>query len=104
MTKLTLSSIIFGITAAALLVGCEVSVGGKEISKATVEETTQKMLTAQIGEASPPITCPANLKAVVGTVMVCNATVDGKLADVTLTVTSVEGTDVKWNIKNSPHQ
>jgi len=73
------------------------------VPKATVEEQTAKMITTTVGETSPPVTCPADLKAKVGAVMVCNMTVGGKLADVTLTVTAVEGTNVKWDFKNSPH-
>jgi hypothetical protein len=89
-------------SSAALLAGCEFSAGGLSVPKATVEEMTMKMITAQVGETSPKVTCPADLKGVVGTVMVCSMPVGDKVADVTLTVTAVEGTNVKWDFKNTP--
>jgi Domain of unknown function (DUF4333) len=103
MNNPRLASVILVLAAAAHVVGCQVSVGGTTVPQATVEETTMKILTAQVGAECPKITCPGDLKATVGTVMVCSMTIDGKLADVTITVTSVEGTNVKWDVKNSPH-
>jgi hypothetical protein len=102
MINPNLGALALVLAASALLAGCEVSIGGKEVPKATVEEQTMKMITAQIGEPSPVITCPGNLKGVVGTVMVCSAPMGEKGADVTLTVTGVEGSDIKWNFKNTP--
>ncbi len=82
------------IVASALFVGC----GDAEVSKVDVEQGSMKQLSASVGQASPPITCPGNLKAKVGTKLVCSMPVEGKTYDVNVTVTEVEGSDVKYKV------
>jgi hypothetical protein len=91
------------VTSIIVLAGCEVSIGGSSVPKVKVEDETEKMLAKAVGEEkSPKITCPGDLKGVVGTTLVCSMPVGDKVADVTLTVTSVEGSNVKWDFKTSP--
>ena len=60
-----------------------------------------KMLTASVGQPSPPITCPAGLPAKVGAKLVCAMDVDGKTHDVNIDVTSVEGKTANFHISVS---
>jgi hypothetical protein len=84
----------FAVTA-ALVVAC----GDAEVPKADVEQQAMKTLSATVGKESPPITCPGNLKAKVGTTMTCSISLDGKTHDVTITVTGIEGTNAKFNVE-----
>lgn len=79
---------------AMMLVGC----GEPEIAKAEIEQQAQKQLTASVGKEAPPVTCPGNLKAVVGTTMACGMDIDGKTHDVTVKVTAVEGSNASFDI------
>ncbi len=72
--------------------------GPGEVEKGEVESTAQKQLTAVVGKESPKVTCPGNLKAVVGTKMACSMDIDGKPHAVNVNVTSVEGQNVKFDI------
>ena len=66
----------------------------KTLSKAEVETQAAAALTAQVGQQSPPITCPGDLEAKVGVSEVCAITLDSGVYDVTITVTSLdEATD-----------
>ena len=76
------------------LVGC----GGNEVKKEDVEKIAMDQLSANAGKPSPPITCPGNLKATVGTTLVCSMPIDGKTYDVNIKVTSVEGSTAKFDI------
>ena len=75
----------------------------KYVSKTDVETQSQQQLSATVGSAVPAITCPADLEAKVGTVMVCSitATESGSTYDVTITVTSIDEAsgNAKWDIK-----
>lgn len=88
------SAVVFVISA-SLLAGC----GDAEVAKADIEQTAMKQLSASVGKESPPITCPGGLKAAVGTKLVCSMPLDGKPYDVTVTVTAVEGTNVKYAVE-----
>lgn len=88
------SAILLAISA-SLLAGC----GDAEVAKADIEQTAMKQLSASVGKESPQITCPSGLKATVGTKLVCSMPIDGKVHDVTITVTAVDGTNVKYGIE-----
>jgi len=64
-----------------------------------VQTTAQAQLTKAVGQKAPPISCPGDLKAKLGTVMTCKIVLSGKSYDVVLTVNSVNGSDVKYDVK-----
>ncbi len=76
-----------------------VSVGEPAVPKEKVQTNAQAQLTKVVGQKFPPISCPADLKAKLGEKMICTVTLSGKPYDVTITVTSVNGTDVKYDVK-----
>jgi Domain of unknown function (DUF4333) len=68
-----------------LLIGC----GEKTFSKADVETGSMEALTKKVGQQSPQITCPNDMKAKVGEKMICSMPIKVKTYDVTITVTSL---------------
>jgi hypothetical protein len=64
----------------------------KTLSKSEVETQAAAALTAQVGQQSPPITCPGDLEAKVGASEVCAITLDSGVYDVTISVTSFDET------------
>ncbi len=76
-----------------------VSVGEPAVPKEQVQTDAQTQLTKAVGQKLPPISCPDDLKAKLGEKMICTVTLSGKPYDVTVTVTSVNGTDVKYDVK-----
>jgi hypothetical protein len=88
------ASIVLAISAALLAV-C----GDGEVAKTDIEQIAMKQLSASVGQPSPPITCPSGLKAKIGTKLVCSMPIDDKVHDVTITVTAVEGTNVKYSVE-----
>jgi hypothetical protein len=82
----------------ALLAGC--SGGTKAVDKKQVEQEVSTELTKTVGQKPKSITCPGDLKAKVGTKMRCTLTAtDGSTIGLTLTVTSVKDSDVKFHIR-----
>ncbi|SEE75731.1 DUF4333 domain-containing protein [Ruania alba] len=86
--------------ATLLLAGCSSSTA---VSESDLETQTAEELQAMAGEGAPlpTIDCPDDLDAEVGVTMDCVLSVDGEpdQYQVTLTVTSVDGTDVGWDIQ-----
>ncbi len=76
-----------------------VSVGEPAVPKEQVQTDAQAQLTKVVGQKLPPISCPADLKVKLGEKMICTVTLSGKPYDVTVTVTSVKGTDAKFDVK-----
>ena len=76
------------------LTGC----GEPEVQKESVEQSAMKMLSASVGKAAPPVTCPGNLKAKVGATLTCAMDIDGKTHDVTVNVTSVDGKTANFDV------
>jgi hypothetical protein len=72
--------------------------GAKEVPKEEVEKQAMAVLTKTVGKEAPQITCPGNLKAEVGTVMVCGMPLEGKTYDVNIKVTEVEGGNAKFDV------
>lgn len=89
--------------AAALALGtacsAEVSVGDKALSQEKVEKQVSSELEKTVGFAPDSVTCPDDLKAEVGTTMRCKLTSGGDTLGVSLKVTEVKGSDVKFSIK-----
>ncbi|MFF1397105.1 DUF4333 domain-containing protein [Streptomyces sp. NPDC058287] len=90
--------------AGALLVGCSgsVSVGNTDpkVSKGKLADTVAEQLAASTGQAKPDVACPDDLVGKKGNTTRCVLTAaDGSTLGVTVTVTSVEGKNVKFGIK-----
>jgi hypothetical protein len=80
--------------------GCSFSVGGGAVSKAKIEKKISDRLEATVGQRPKAVICPGNLKAEKGTKMSCKLEADdGSKIGLTVTVTAVKGSDVKFNIK-----
>lgn len=70
------------------------------VERATVESTTADHLNRENPGRDLTVSCPGNLAAQIGTTMRCSATAaDGEEAEVLLTVTSIEGTRVNWDVQ-----
>lgn len=94
-----------GLTAAAVLAlaACTVSVGTPSLSAAEVEEQATAALAESQGiplDEMPPMECPGDLPAEVGASMVCvlGDPTQGNTYDVTITVETVDGDDVGFDI------
>lgn len=94
-SSLRASSLLILSISAVLLTAC----GEAEVAKADVEQSAMKQLSASVGKESPPITCPSGLKAKTGTKLVCSMPINDKTYDVNVTVTEVEGTNVKYAVE-----
>ncbi|WP_405387636.1 DUF4333 domain-containing protein [Streptomyces sp. NBC_01102] len=91
-------------TAGALLTGCSgsVSIGNTdpELSADKLATTVGKKLAATTGQPVPDVTCPEDLAGKVGTTTRCTLTAgDGSTVGVTVTVTSVDGSQINFDIK-----
>lgn len=94
------------LTAAAgvLLVGCSASVHvGSSTPKMSADKlatTVAEKLAATTGQPKPDISCPEDLAGKVGTTTRCKLTADdGSTLGVTVTVTSVDGDQINFDIK-----
>ena len=91
---------------AAGVAGCGGSVSvGNDVSQAEAEKQAATVIAEDVGvpvSEVPPIKCPGDLKAEVGTVMNCDfGPVDGQMGTAKLTVTSVEGSKVGFDVSTS---
>jgi hypothetical protein len=69
------------------------------VNKNDVAREVSDQLEAQVGHKPDKVTCPDNLKGVQGATLRCTLTDGADTYGVNLTVTSVEGGDVKFDIK-----
>lgn len=99
--------ILLAVTAASsalILSACTMTVGTPSLSSTEVEEKATAALAEGQGvplDEMPPIECPSDLPAEVGASIVCvigDAAV-GNTYDVTITVETVEGDDVSFDIQ-----
>ena len=82
---------------AVLIAGC--STGPGSVDRHKVEKEVSDELTKTVGQRPKSITCPGDLKAVEGTKMRCQLLAsDGTKLGLTLTVTSVKDSHVKFHI------
>ncbi|MEV4971319.1 DUF4333 domain-containing protein [Streptomyces scopuliridis] len=98
------TSILSAIAASALLVGCSASVDvGTSTPKLSADKlatTVSEKLAATTGQPKPKITCPEDLTGKVGTTTRCTLTADdGSTLGVTVTVSSVKGEEINFDIK-----
>ena len=83
---------------AVLIAGC--SSGTVTVDQHKLEKEISNDLTRVVGQRPKAITCPGDLKAVEGTKMRCQLEAsDGSKIGLTLTVTSVKDSDVKFHIQ-----
>ncbi|WP_203217407.1 DUF4333 domain-containing protein [Nocardia arthritidis] len=74
--------------------------GGAAVSKPDLESEVRAQLAAEVGQAPKAVSCPGDLPAQVGTQMRCQLQDEaGRVYGLTVTVTAVQGTDVKFDIK-----
>lgn len=79
----------------------EESTGGDTaaaVDVAEVERQSSDRLAEQVGQAPDDFSCPGDLPAEEGAEMRCELTHGGQTLGVTLTVTSVDGGDVNWDV------
>jgi hypothetical protein len=69
------------------------------INKNDVAKEISDQLEAQVGHKPDTVSCPDNLKGARGATLRCTLTDAGDTYGVNVTVTSVEGGDVKYDIK-----
>ena len=105
------SMVVSAAVAALLVSACSVSVGTSSLSASEVEEKAAAALAESQGiplEEMPPLECPSDLTAEVGVSIVCviGDSAQGNTYDVTITVETVEGEDVGFDIQvaDAPRQ
>lgn len=107
MTNTRFSAATWSLSAVAvgvLLAGCSasVSVGNSEpkLSADKLATTVSEKLAAAMDRPEPDITCPEDLLGKVGTTTRCTLTADdGATLGVTVTVSSVDGSHINFDIK-----
>lgn len=105
ITKLPAAASILATTAAALLLaGCSGSVhvgtSTPKLGADKLADTVAEKLAATTGQPKPQVTCPEDLAGKVDTTTRCTLTAaDGTTMGVTVTVTSVDGTQINFDIK-----
>jgi hypothetical protein len=92
------------LTAGVLLVGCSVSAGTgasePKLSSDKLADTVARKLADTTGQPKPDVTCPEDLTGKVGTTTRCTLTAsDGSTLGVTVTVSSVEGDRINFDIQ-----
>jgi hypothetical protein len=99
------TSLMVSAAITALLVSaCSVSVGTSSLSATEVEQQATAALAESQGvplEEMPPLECPSDLAAEVGATMTCviGDPAQGSTYDVTITVETVDGEDVAFDIQ-----
>ncbi len=83
-------------TAVLALSACSTSL---TVSKSTVEEKIKSSLGPQISAPIESVSCPQDLKGEVGATMDCTMAVSGQDHTVRVTVTTVEGSNVNFDMK-----
>lgn len=80
---------------ALLLAGCSQSV---TVGQAELEKEVSAQLEQTVGQAPDAVDCPGDLDGEVGAEMRCTLTAGEDELGLTVTVTSVEGKDVQFDI------
>ena len=91
----------FGAAALMLVAGCSFSVGTsgpKTVAKADVANQISDKVNEKAGHKPESVSCPEDLKAAVGTSIDCQMTDGGQTYGVNVTVTSVDGDRVNFDI------
>jgi Domain of unknown function (DUF4333) len=91
--SLALSPLVVGLAVCSTAIAQIVTV-----DKETVASAVSDQLAKQVGGPPDSVTCPADLEGVVGTQLRCELVVGNDTYGLTVTVTSVKGTNVNFNI------
>ena len=75
-----------------LTAACSDVVAKDNVAKTIMDQLQKQSINAQ------NVTCPADLQATIGQTVRCSFTVDGQPVDAIATVTSVDGSNVKYDI------
>lgn len=92
-------SVLLGFAAIATATACSFSIGGVSVAKDDVAKEISEQLTQEVGRAPDSVSCPTDLKGEVGATVRCKLEGDGETYGVTATVTKVDGSDVRFDIK-----
>jgi Domain of unknown function (DUF4333) len=84
--------------AAALLITGGCATGPKVVTKQDVAEQIKKKLKDANGNPPQSVTCPDDLKPTVGSKLKCTMTMQGQQVGVEVTVTSVDGSNVNFDM------
>jgi mRNA-degrading endonuclease toxin of MazEF toxin-antitoxin module len=102
MARLMTRGAIVAVAAASMAVaGCSFSVGSnqeKTVAKADVADQISAKVNEKAGHKPQSVSCPDDLKAAVGASLDCQMTDDGQTYGVNVTVTSVDGSKVNFDI------
>jgi len=90
--------LVLGAAAAFALAGCGM-LGGGSIPAEDVETQITEQLTELVGQEPEDVSCPEDLPAEEGAEMTCVLSAGGETIDVMVTVTSVDGSDVNFDIQ-----
>ena len=98
--KRVVPAVALGASVLLLSVGCsfDFSIGDVAVAGDEVARQASAVLEQQVGYAPDDITCPEDLPAEVGSSIRCELSTEGQTYGVTVTTTSVEGTDVEFDI------
>jgi Domain of unknown function (DUF4333) len=88
-----LAPLVVGLAACPTAVAAPVTVDSESVASAVSEQ-----LAAKVGYPPDSVTCPEDLDGVVGTEMRCELVVESDTYGLTVTVTSVKGTTVNFDI------
>ncbi|WP_431970867.1 DUF4333 domain-containing protein [Nocardia sp. bgisy134] len=93
-----------GLFVAFVAAGCSVEIGSTtpEVKESELEKSVKQTLTEEVGQAPDAIDCPGDLEGKVGTTMRCTLTAGGDTLALTVTVTSVEGDTVNYDVAVDP--
>lgn len=90
--------LVLGAAAAFALAGCGL-LGGGSVPADEVETQITEKLTELVGQEPEDVSCPEDLPAEEGAEMTCVLSAGGESIDVMVTVTSVDGGDVNFDIE-----
>lgn len=97
-----IAGIVAVLCTVAALSACSVTVGSadKTVDRAKLEQKVSQTLAEKTGQTPKSVTCPDALKAKVDAITRCTLTADdGSQIGANVTVTSVNGDDVNFDIK-----
>ncbi|KZS66966.1 hypothetical protein A4G27_21770 [Mycobacterium kansasii] len=95
---LLISGAAVGLVASAGGCSCSIGSSSHSVSKSDVADQIKAKMTDAAGNKPESVTCPADLPAKVGAQLNCEMKVKDSPYNVNVTVTSVEGKDVKFDM------
>ncbi|MEU3020700.1 MULTISPECIES: DUF4333 domain-containing protein [unclassified Nocardiopsis] len=92
-------SVVAGTALGALVLVSGCSLLGGSVSADEAARVSSEMLAEQVGQEPDDFTCEDDLPAEEGAEIRCELSAGGETLGVTLTVTSVDGGNVEWEIQ-----